>query len=250
MLPVLSANIFFETWQVIVRMPIRKDTPLISLNLAAILGTVNRAQLRKQIRTTYNVYPWALHITRIENLTPIFSSGSLKCRNHPDLKDFVDISEESVQKRRKEKIILDTGKTLFDYVPFFLTYKAPMVSAKRTANNDLVYLQINLDIFAQIPGCILSDGNAANTETKFVKFDTTEALKILDLDVLYKLTYKDDEERKRKKAAELLVPCEVPVSEIWQLAFYSNEGQQKGLALLEKIGKKCASKVAPKWFYE
>jgi len=117
---------------------------------------MSRLDLQKEMREKYGVFPGAMHITRIENLTAIFESGKLQCRRLLGKEEFLDISEPSAQDKRRNKKVLGTDLTLFDYVPFFLTYKAPMVSAKRTENKDLVYLRINLDVFSRLKGCVTS----------------------------------------------------------------------------------------------
>jgi len=205
-------------------------------------------QIRSDIKKKYDLFPYACHITRIENLEGIFRSEYLKCKRLLTQGSYVDISDEVIQERRQEKTVLDTGLTLFDFVPFYLTYKSPMVSAKRSENEQLVYIQIGLEIFAQTRGCVLTDGNAAAHRTKFVHFDTLEALSILDRDVLYK-PYGGDLEKKRKKGAELLVPEKVHISSFNLLAFFSDDGKRKGLEIFSKLGKECAVQVAPRWFY-
>src|SRR5438094_229359 len=137
----------------------------------------------EQIRAL-NVLPYALHITRIENLEGICRDHGLQSRTRIDQNTFIDISEPSVQEIRARKTIPQTSRCLHDYVPFFLTFKAPMVAMRQTQNEDLVYIQISLDIFTRIEGCVLSDGNATNANTKFELFDRVDALKILDLSVL------------------------------------------------------------------
>jgi hypothetical protein len=92
--------------------------------------------------------------------------------------------------------------------------------------------------------------NATNSNTKFEPFDRPDALKILDLNVLYKVGYSGDKEKSRKKAAELLVPNSVALSEIKTLIFYSPTGRDKGLEIIKDFGIKPAIKVWPKYFFE
>ena len=124
-----------------------------------------------------------------------------------------------------------------------------MVASRQTQNDDLVYLQISLDVFSRIKGCVVTDGNATNTVTKFAPLDEPSDLSILDLSVIYKLGYAGDKERSRKKAAELLVPETVPISEIRSLIFYSESGKRKGLDILKNSGITMNVKVWPKYFF-
>jgi hypothetical protein len=202
-----------------------------------------------QIRAL-SFFPYAFHITRIENLRGICDSKKVLARNKIGSITFTDISEPSVQRIRAKKKIPQSGRVLHDYVPFFLTFKAPMVAMRQTQNEEVVYIQIGLDIFTRISGCFIADGNATNSNTKFEPFDRPDALKILDLNVLYKIGYSGDKEKSRKKAAELLVPDSVSLSEIKTLIFYSPAGRDKGLEIIKDFGIKPAIKVWPKYFFE
>jgi hypothetical protein len=201
-----------------------------------------------QIRAI-GVYPYALHLTRIENLVGICEAGGIRSRALLADSKFSDISEASVQEKRIDKLVPQSSRSLHEYVPFFMSFKAPMVASRQTQNDDLVYLQINLDIFTRSPGCVVTDGNAASTTTKFEPLNAPEALKILDLSVVYKVDYGHDKERSRKKAAELLVPDFVGLSEIRALIFYSESGASKGLDILGKFGISMNAKVWPKYFF-
>lgn len=195
------------------------------------------------------IYPYALHLTRIENLSGIFQDQKITARNFLTDRSFADISEKSVQDKRSVKIVPCTGRSLHDYVPFFLSFKTPMVASRQTQNDDLVYLQVSLDIFTRIQGCVVTDGNATNSVTKFAPLNEAKDLSILDLGVLYKLGYAGDKERSRKKAAELLVPDAVPAKEIKSLIFYSESGKAKGLEILKNFGITVGIKVWPKYFF-
>ncbi len=197
-----------------------------------------------------NIYPYALHITSISNLTGICSMGGIKSRNEMANSSFADISDPSVQGIRAQKVVPQSGLTLHNYIPFFISFKSPMVAMRQDQNEDLVYIQISLDIFMRISGCFLTDGNATNTNTVFEPLTTAEAFKILDLSVLYKVGYGGDKEKARKKSAELLVPYFVPQSEIKALIFYNEAGRDKGLANITNSGIKPAIYVWPKYFFE
>lgn len=193
------------------------------------------------------VMPTALHITKISNLRGILSNKGILSRKK--VSDFNDISNLGVQEIRSTKIVPATNKVVQDYVPFFLSFKAPMIATLQEQNDELVYIQISLDIFSRIDGCILTDGNAANDNTVFEEFKDTNALNILDLSILYKVRYKDDKEKARKKSAELLIPDFVPQSEFKALIFYSEAGRSQGLEILKNAGINPAIKVFPDYFF-
>lgn len=67
---------------------------------------------------------------------------------------------------------------------------------------------------------------------------------------MYKVSYANDSEKSRKKAAEILIPYSVPISEIKTLIFYSESGKDKGLNLIKNSGIKPAIKVWPTYFFE
>lgn len=193
------------------------------------------------------VMPTALHITKISNLKGILSNKGILPRNK--VTSFEDISNHGVQEIRSKKVVPTTNNVVHDYVPFFFSFKAPMIATLQEQNDDLVYIQINLDIFSRIAGCFLTDGNATNDNTIFREFKDVDALKILDLSILYKVKYKDDKEKARKKAAELLIPNFVPQNEFIAFIFFSEKGRDRGLEILKNAGISPATKVFPGWFF-
>lgn len=196
------------------------------------------------------LYPYALHLTSISNLEGIVRDGGIYSRSKMKNRSFIDISDPNVQDTRAHKTTPQTNLNLHNYVPFFLSFKAPMVALRQDHNEDLVYIQVSIDIFTRITGCFLTDGNATNSNTKFEPLVSTEAFKILDLSVLYKVAYAGDKEKSRKKAAELLVPDFVPQNEVITLIFYSASGRDKGLEIVADSGINAAIKVWPRYFFE
>jgi len=135
-------------------------------------------------------------ITYIRNLPSILKSGILshnRSRNIP----FCDISESGVQDRRAKKKILGTNKDAHN----------PMLSARRSQNDDICVLRIDKAIL-DIEGIIITDQNAAR-ECWFKT--VAEGLPLLNKEEIYATFWIDSDLIKQDrlkgiKCAEVLVP--------------------------------------------
>ncbi|MGR3303956.1 MAG: DUF4433 domain-containing protein [Candidatus Scalindua sp.] len=100
-------------------------------------------------------------ITHIGNVQSIMRSGIVS-RNKAE-RDGInnhDISEGSVQDRRSGKKIPGTRNELHDYANLYFDAHNPMLSARRSRNNEICVLSVNNDIL-DLEGVIVTDKNAA-----------------------------------------------------------------------------------------
>lgn len=179
----------------------------------------------------------------------ILQIGGLLTKNRLRAGAYVDISMAEVQERRGEILVLGTDKTLHDYVPFWFTFKTPMMAKVQDKNADLVYLQLSLDFLSR-GNVVIADGNAASSKTVFRLFRSIDDLEILDLSILQKkVDYAGDAERKRKKSAEVLVPDCVDWAEIGTLVCFSDDARRRVLAVLAHFGMKNSVLVRKDWFF-
>ena len=153
------------------------------------------------------------YITHINNVPSIIQRGILsrnkamrdRIKNH-------DISEESVQDRRAGKKIPGTNKVLHDYANLYFDAHNPMLSARRSKNNEICILRVNNNIL-DLEDVIVTDKNAAR-ECWFKPVN--EGLQLLDASEVFTKYWNSDDliERDRLKGikcAEVLVPdCVVP----------------------------------------
>lgn len=148
-------------------------------------------------------------ITYISNIPSIQSAGILS-RNEMKRKGmrFKDISEQGVQERRADKKIPGTPRYLHDYANLYFDAHNPMLSARRSKNDEICVLRIDRDVLA-LQGVIVTDKNAAR-ECWFKPVE--EGLALLDKNEVYATFWLDREDPFNEyrlagiKCAEILVP--------------------------------------------
>lgn len=145
-------------------------------------------------------------ITYIENVPSILKRGILSHNKSLNI-NFHDISESGVQERRVKKKIPGTNKSLHDYANLYFDAHNPMLSARRSKNDEICVLRIK-NIVLNIDGVIITDKNAAR-ECWFKTVD--EGLPLLNKDEIYATFWTDNNPIKEYKnagikCAEILVP--------------------------------------------
>jgi len=145
-------------------------------------------------------------ITYIENVPSILKRGILSHNKSRNI-NFHDISESGVQERRAKKKIPGTNKSLHDYANLYFDAHNPMLSARRSENNEICVLRIK-NIVLNIDGVIITDKNAAR-ECWFKTVD--EGLPLLNKGEIYATFWTDNNPIKEYKhagikCAEVLVP--------------------------------------------
>lgn len=150
-------------------------------------------------------------ITHIDNMKSIALHGIVS-RNLAKKKmlNFSDISEEGVQNRRSGKKIPGTNKVLHDYANLYFDAHNPMLSARRSKNNEICVLKIKNEVL-DFKDVIITDKNAAR-ECWFKT--VVEGLPLLDRDEVFATFWLNDdyweqERLKGIKCAEVLVPNEI-----------------------------------------
>ena len=177
------------------------------------------------------------HMTHKSNIVSICKCGLLP-KNEQELGlgiTPVSIAIESVQRRRMRKT-LDNGTRIdvHDYVPLYfardtpmwyvLMHAAPSKGRRALQKGDLVFLCINAELTFRHSGVWFSDGNAASHRTRYYR--NINDLAKLDWDTIwspneYPNCYQD--EWKRKKASEVLVPGCIPLVYIDRLDVQTEE---------------------------
>ncbi len=148
-------------------------------------------------------------ITYISNIPSIQEAGILS-RNEIKRKRIrsKDISEQGVQERRANKKIPGTSKYLHDYACLYFDAHNPMLSARRSENDEICVLRISQNVM-DLDGVIITDKNAAR-ECWFKPVG--EGLILLDKDEVYATFWIDRDDpfneyrRAGIKCAEILVP--------------------------------------------
>jgi len=145
-------------------------------------------------------------ITYIENVPSILNRGILSHNKSRRLM-LRDISEGGVQELRTKKKIPGTNKNLHDYTNLYFDAHNPMLSARRSENDEICVLRIK-NIVLNIDGVIITDKNAAR-DCWFKTVD--EGLPLLNKGEIYATFWINDNPIKNYKhagikCAEVLVP--------------------------------------------
>jgi len=231
-----------------------KTNPLRSLNVMSLFEQVRYTcsmGFCDDIKKTYQLFPYACHVTHIDNLSGIIKKGFLLSKKRLDAAgvNYEDISDSGIQDKRSQIIVPGTSRNLHEYVPFFFTYKAPMIAKRQSENENLVYLQVSLDIL-QRNGVAITDGNATSRKSEVRLFTDLRDLAILDLSILQKsIRYAADDEKKRKKAAEILVPDKLEWGSIERLICFNEAAKTRVLSVLSAFGMTIEVWIKKDWFY-
>lgn len=155
------------------------------------------------------------NITHVDNLPSIMSNGIMS-HDLAQKMNHESIALASVQERRQTKRV-PNGLRLHQYACLYFSARNPMMYYRGmnqgiTKIEDLCVLLIS-PIVLDIDGVVVTDGNAASEITRF--YPAEEGLLSLDYDKIYAEWWTDgnpyeQDEKKRVKCAEVLVPNRIP----------------------------------------
>ena len=151
-------------------------------------------------------------ITHRDNLPSVAMHGIL-CHRTMERLPHVSVASIEVQDRRAGKSV-PGGLALHDYANLYFDARNPMMYLLRRGRNvrDIVVVQVAHEVL-DLPGVVVTDGNAASSTTQF--HDPATELGSLDSAHVYALSWNaqnpfEKAERKRQRCAEVLVPGRVP----------------------------------------
>jgi len=150
------------------------------------------------------------YITPISNLPSIAERGILSNRRAHEV-GHASIADEAVQGIREQKLV-PGGRPLHEYANVYFDARNPMMY--RRLNHRLEVAVVRVDSAAlEIPGTVVTDGNAASGATSFLP--SPGGLAQLDEERVYAQFWTDPDswiywEKKRQRCAEVLVPDQIP----------------------------------------
>lgn len=204
--------------------------------------------LHSEIRNRFQLGP-AYHMTHIENLPGIFSSGKLKSFNQVK-GAYVNIANDDVQRARAAIVIPETNRALHDYVPLYFGFKTPMVACNQHQNKKIIFLRFSLDILGAFPDIVISDGNARSVGTRFRVYSRLDDIETLDRKAILTVKYAHDEELRRRKQAEILIPDELPLGKTLDIICYSDEARNAVITIQRQHGMTLPVLVKRGWYFE
>lgn len=159
------------------------------------------------------------HITHIENLPLILSSGGLIAKNRLRQQqiNYLDIAYEGIQDRRsRTPVPCGAGGVLHDYVPFYFAPRSPMlcaihngrVASYTKGQKPVIHLVVEAEaIEAENIAFAFTDGHAVMVYSEF--YNDLQALEfVIDWNIMkdnYWADTPEDGDRKRRRQAEFLV---------------------------------------------
>lgn len=163
------------------------------------------------------------YIAPIESLRSISLHG-LMSHNRAAQLPHRSIADEEVQDRRVGKRV-PQGLLLHDYVNMYFDARNPMMSARRGENPNLIVVRVDPAVL-DLPGAVITDGNAASSDTRF--FGSPDGLAELDEQFVFAEWWTDSDffaylEKKRRRCSEVLVPEVVTPEHILDCYTFDNQ---------------------------
>lgn len=191
----------------------------------------------------------AHHMTAISNLKSIFSEKALCSYNLMKSKSYENLANDEVQTGRAE-IKVPGGLALHDYVPLYMTFKTPMSAANQHRNLEWVYLSFNLEFMAAyLKGVMLADGNARSKETQFGPMKDLTSFDMLNWSALQSPKWRDSEELKRQRQAEVLVPHRLPLNSLMWISTFNDTLTEFVKAIIEPFEHRVEVTTREGWFF-
>jgi len=149
------------------------------------------------------------YIVPFVNLASIVEHGLLS-HNRAARIPHVSIADAEVQGRRDDRHV-PGGLALHDYVNLYFHARNAMMFRRRPARDSFAVLRVSPQVL-DLPGAVITDGNAAASATRFDA--SPKGLAGLDADRVFAQSWDHPDpwikqERKRQRCAEVLVPHRV-----------------------------------------
>ena len=204
------------------------------------------------------------HITSLENLPAILTTGRLlcdrECRRLADrprsianerIKDFR--SRRRVQ--RLDGILVAAGGVVADYVPFYFAFRSPMLyvnskspAGKRDGQRNIVYLVTDTQrATAGGSRWCFTDGHAVKGMSEY--YDNLADLGNLDWDAIRQPYWTRTDEDKRKKQAEFLVYEQIGWERFLGIGVYDKGVQADVETMLLSAAHRPLVKVKREWYF-
>ena len=235
----------------------RLGPPVLRLR-AASSQSAPPADMSKEPRLTY-----AFRLVHRDALPTLLERGALHAPSSTpaDGLPYPSIHDEDIRARRADlEVPCGPGGKIDDYVSFYFGWHSPMllrlatgkVGGYRAGQDPLLYLVISVeDLRAARCRFVFTDGHSAARYTRF--FDDPEHLAALDWETIRARFWADtaeDNDRERRKQAELLVHGTLPWSAVRGIATRTEEIAGRIRRQIREAGFTTPVKLVPKWYFE
>lgn len=185
------------------------------------------------------------NIQAIDNISSIMQVGLLS--NEKSRRIYhISIAMEEVQQRR-DVVRIPNGLGLHQYVNVYFDPHNPMLSARRSENENICILKLN-KVILDFDGVVISDRNASSDYASF--FQPEVGLQHIDFDLVYAPYWTDENyyaylRKKSIKCAEVLIPYKIPYDYVMCAAVVNEKTQRR----LEEIGFNRTTEIVPDLFF-
>ncbi|KWV31200.1 type II toxin-antitoxin system toxin DNA ADP-ribosyl transferase DarT [Micromonospora rifamycinica] len=207
-----------------------------------------------------------MHFTHVDNLPAILETGRIIADSAVGGRLVTEVGSVDIKASRRSRLVTcPPGGFVADYVPFYFAPRSPMmyriardhqagkIGLYPDGDDPLVYLVSSVDRVHQagLPW-VVSDGNCASVLTRF-SGSLDDLVSMVDWPLMREISWNnipEDQDRMRRRMAELLVPREFPLE---LLAGYSvrtraRETQLRRLLRSAGIINPYVA-VRPDWYY-
>jgi len=193
----------------------------------------------------------------IENIPHILNYGITHSSSANANTEFVSIGDSSLIETRSE-FILDNGRRLGEYIPFYFGSRMPMLYVIQKGYNlvraipvqDIVYYVTSVQkIMDADLKYIFTDGHAVDSfSTQYETKDIASIETLLDMKAIHAKYWKDenDLDLKRRKEAEFLVLGDIPTTAVLGYLVYNKIAKQK---LLNFGVKDAIIHIGPQYYF-
>lgn len=181
---------------------------------------------------------YLFRMTHIGNIPHILEYGITHKNSINFNKSYIPIGDNSIISTRNH-YILNSGKTIGDYIPFYFATRTPMLyviqkgfnGVRPTKPEDIIYCVTSVQqILDSNLNFIFTDGHANNHLTsEYSKSQTYNINSILDYEAINCRDWIDenDLDKKRRKEAEFLLEADLPLNNILGYICFNKEAQDK-----------------------
>jgi hypothetical protein len=175
---------------------------------------------------------YLFRITHIENVPHILQHGITHSTSLNANPNFVSIGDSSLISTRSN-YLLNNGRRLGDYIPFYFSYRTPMLYviqkgfnlvAPTTAENIVYCVSSIQKIIEQNLEFVFTDGHAVDSfSSQYTQNDIENIDNILDYKAIKERYWIDenDLDKKRRKEAEFLISGDIAVDSILGYLVYN-----------------------------
>ncbi len=205
---------------------------------------------------------WLYHFTHVRHLETVLADG-LWCDNIMQANGLMqaEVGHRSIKERRRTSPVgVPPGGVTADYVPFYYAPRSPMMYVIHMGGVDeyqegldpLVYLVTTPEsVKATGSAIVVSDGNCASALTDF-SADLDDLDRLVDWELMGDTWWRntpEDGDRKRRRAAELLVHQHLPWGAIQRVCTRTESMLENVREILEAHGASQPVELRRDWYY-